>query len=316
MRLCIYYNQSNHMNLRENIFGNFDFSCLDDEEYKEDSVREDIVAPLLKHIGYSVSGPNKIIRSRSLTHPYVMFGSQKRKLNIIPDYILAIDDNPCFVLDAKSPKSEITKGDNVAQVFSYAIHPEVRAWNYGLCNGRQLALYEVTSTNPKHVYNLTNSNDSTILDINQKLNPRTIKNREILDYALDGGTYLRLVMELPLSMEIAFTNVVIPIIGTISEDHFIINVICTDMGDRELMFTFDFNKILLEKLLKQLSPLVSAEIEEALSSYPFEYKNNINPPSVDISCKQTTDIQFSQKGEMFLPLRVTNFNYTNNVTKA
>jgi len=307
----------NLLKLQKKNFSNFDFSCLDDEEYKEDSVREDIIAPLLKGIGYSANGPNKIIRSRSLTHPYVMFGSQKRKLNIIPDYILAIDDKPCFVLDAKSPKSEITKGDNVAQVYSYAIHPEVRSWNYGLCNGRQLALYEVTSINPKHVYDLTNLNDSTILDINQKLNPRTIKNKEILDYAFDGGTYLRLVMELPLSMEITFPKVVIPNIGTINEDHFTINVITTDLGDRKLMLTFDFNKMLLKKLLDQLSPAMAAEIEEALNSYPFIYKNYINPPLVNIICKQTTDIQFSQKGEMFVPLQVTNFfNFTNKITKA
>ena len=124
------------MDLRSKIFGEFDFGCTEDPEFKEDSVREDIIAPLLRKVGWSASGPHKIIRSRPLAHPYVMFGSQRRKLTIIPDYILEVDGKPCFVLDAKSPNEEITSGDNVSQVYSYAIHPEVRAWNYGLCNGK------------------------------------------------------------------------------------------------------------------------------------------------------------------------------------
>ena len=120
------------MNLINKIFGDFDFTCLSDPSFKEDAVREDIVAPLLKSIGYSATGPNKMIRSKTLVHPYVMFGSQKRKVNIVPDYLLLVNEKPCFVLEAKSPQEEITKGDNVAQVYSYAIHPEIRAWNYGL----------------------------------------------------------------------------------------------------------------------------------------------------------------------------------------
>ena len=93
------------MDLRTRILGDFDFSCLDDPEFKEDSVRENIIAPLLRGIGWSSSGTNKIIRSRSLTHPYVMFGSQKRKLTVIPDYLLTVNGKPCFVLDAKSPNA-------------------------------------------------------------------------------------------------------------------------------------------------------------------------------------------------------------------
>ena len=115
--------------MKEKIFGDVDFKCINDPEYKEDSVREDIIAPLLKKIGYSATGNHKIVRSRALVHPYVMFGSQKRKINIIPDYILEVDGNACFVLDAKAPKENILEGNNVAQVYSYAIHPEVRARN-------------------------------------------------------------------------------------------------------------------------------------------------------------------------------------------
>ncbi len=83
------------------LFEKFDFSCLDDPEYKEDSVREDIVAPLLKYAGYLLpNGKSKTCKkSRSLTHPYVLFGSQKRKVNIVPDYLLEYEGAPCLTLE-------------------------------------------------------------------------------------------------------------------------------------------------------------------------------------------------------------------------
>ncbi len=53
----------------------FDFSVLDDPEFKEDSVREEIVAPLVRALGYAPSGRYRVIRSRPLEHPYVSIGS-------------------------------------------------------------------------------------------------------------------------------------------------------------------------------------------------------------------------------------------------
>lgn len=296
------------MNLRTKIFGDFDFSCTESHEFKEDSVREDIIAPLLRKVGWTANGPNRIIRSRPLTHPYVMFGSQKRKISIIPDYLLEVGGKTCFVLDAKTPNEEITCGDNVAQVYSYAIHPEVRAWNYGLCNGKALALFEITSIKPKRVYNFTKLTDTDLFDINQKLSPRTICNNEILDYFLDGGTYLHFVMDMPLHMEITFTSVPIPLIGIVADDHYTINVVCTNMTDRELMFTYDFNRELLDNLLSQLPTAIATEITRSLSLYPFQYRNNVNPPSAHITCKQAIEPTFSQKGEMFFPLQVIGFS--------
>lgn len=79
------------------MFKKIDLSLLNDPEFKEDSVREELVAPLLWEIGYSASGLNKIIRSRTLTHPYVLIGVAKKKIHIIPDYILEVEgENSCY----------------------------------------------------------------------------------------------------------------------------------------------------------------------------------------------------------------------------
>lgn len=126
----------------------FDFSLLDSPEFKEDSVREEIVNPLLKALGYAASGPNRIIRSKGLEHPFLTVGSKSRPITLIPDYLLTVDGNFTFVLDAKAPNEEIRNGENVEQVYSYAIHPEIRVELFALCNGREFILFSIQQKEP------------------------------------------------------------------------------------------------------------------------------------------------------------------------
>lgn len=81
----------------------FDFGVLDDPEFKEDAVREEIVAPLVRALGYEVSGPNRVVRGRRLEHPFVALGVSTHKVSIVPDYLLFVEDHPTWVLDAKAP---------------------------------------------------------------------------------------------------------------------------------------------------------------------------------------------------------------------
>ena len=52
--------------MKPDFLKDFDFKLLDDPDFKEDSVREEIILPLLKYLGYSASGQNRIVRSKSL----------------------------------------------------------------------------------------------------------------------------------------------------------------------------------------------------------------------------------------------------------
>jgi hypothetical protein len=38
------------------IFGDFDFSVLADDDFKEDAVREELILPIIKKLGYTTSG--------------------------------------------------------------------------------------------------------------------------------------------------------------------------------------------------------------------------------------------------------------------
>jgi len=133
----------------------FNFGLLDSPEFKEDSVREEVILPLLKAIGYAASGPNKIVRSKGLEHPFLTVGSKKKPITLIPDYLLTVDGNFTVVLDAKAPREEIKTGDNVEQVYSYAIHPEIRVELFGLCNGREFILFDVHQKEPILYFHLS-----------------------------------------------------------------------------------------------------------------------------------------------------------------
>jgi hypothetical protein len=86
------------------MFDDFNFNLLDDPDFKEDAVREELLVPLLNKLGYSASGECGIIRSKSLVHPFVMIGTQQRKINIIPDYILTYKNQPIVIMSTELEK--------------------------------------------------------------------------------------------------------------------------------------------------------------------------------------------------------------------
>jgi hypothetical protein len=129
------------------MFRDFNFAVLDSPDFKEDSVREEIVQPILKELGYSSSGENKIIRSKILPHPFVNIGSRRERISIIPDYLLQVRGKNAWVLDAKAPNERVDSGSNVEQAYSYAIHPEIRVRLYALCNGKEFVVFSTEQHN-------------------------------------------------------------------------------------------------------------------------------------------------------------------------
>ena len=121
---------------------------------KKNSVREEIIHPLLIGLGYSASGPNRIVRSKALEHPFLTVGSRKRPITLIPDYLLTVNQNFTFTLDAKGPSEEIKTGHNVEQVYSYATHPEIRVSMFALCNGKEFILFEIHQKEPLLYFHL------------------------------------------------------------------------------------------------------------------------------------------------------------------
>jgi len=136
------------------LYSDFDFSVLENPDFKEDSVREELILPLLKTLTYKPFGRNKIIRSKSISHPLVKIGSGKRNIRSVPDYLFEVNGEYAWVLDAKAPNEDIKSGEHLEQVYFYAIHPEIRVKYYALCNGREFLLQKIDEKTPSLYFHL------------------------------------------------------------------------------------------------------------------------------------------------------------------
>ena len=85
--------------MNNNIFSDFDFEILNDPDFEESSVREEIISPILKALNYKAFGRSRIIREKAVSHPFVQTGSKKRELTNFPDYLLQIEGKYQWVLE-------------------------------------------------------------------------------------------------------------------------------------------------------------------------------------------------------------------------
>ncbi len=134
----------------------FDFTTLENEDFKEDSVREFIIAPFLQELGFVLKDSKQsqknskleMALSLKLTSPTITGSNEKITFTLFPDYALYVDSKPHCVLDAKVPKVKIDSQSKAErQAFYYAINPELKAPFYALCNGRSFTLFETNGQN-------------------------------------------------------------------------------------------------------------------------------------------------------------------------
>lgn len=115
-----------------------------DPAFNEAAVREVIIAPLLAALCYRYE---QIKHDHRIQHPYLRVGSQNRPVELVPDYSLYVENRFAWVLDAKAPWEDVSDVGHIAQVYSYASHPEVRAKYFGLCNGVDFVVFDTASDN-------------------------------------------------------------------------------------------------------------------------------------------------------------------------
>jgi len=156
------------------LFGNLDFRTITlNPDFKEDSVREVIILPILYALGYE---EQDIVRSKTLEHPFLKVGSDKKlPIKLIPDYSLKVEGIFAWVLDAKSPDRRVDDSDNVEQVYSYATHPEIRSTYFALCNGLKFVLYRREFTNKPILYFSIDEIEYYWDDLKMHLAPRSFQ---------------------------------------------------------------------------------------------------------------------------------------------
>lgn len=281
----------------------FDFELLNDPEFKEDSVREEIIIPIINELGYSSQKPNQIIRSRNLLHPYVAIGSKRKEIYIMPDYLFEVAGKPAWILDAKSPNEAISKSKHVEQAYSYAIHPEVRVKFFALCNGKEFVLYNIEHIEPLLKFKI----ESLPLywgDVKRLLSPSTVFDHSQLVIKKDLGLHLKRLGFDQLE-SLVFPNVPITQIGQLDPDLFTIAGAVKENGESYVV-SFDFG----QHAFNQLNPFIPEEAVKRLSVRSGQSRQVISFTNqaflVNIECVIGDKLE-ENNNEIFLPMWVNNF---------
>lgn len=303
------------------IFKGFDFQLLDSPDFREDSVREELLVPLLAALGFSASPPHCIVRSRRLQHPYVYIGTTKKPITIIPDYLLQRDGNNAWILDAKGPNEKIDSGKNVEQAYSYAIHKDIRVPLYALCNGRRLTVFHISQWPAVLDVSLNELEQiwPKVLDLlgTRAAWPEGLKPGYFPDFGLallKAGLAVdqngKKVMQL-------FTSISIQSVGKSQDDLYVITgFVCYEQTPLYII-TFDATPSKYEEFLAVVEPQPIRElIRSALTRMP--YRIQLSPPTASASqvmqllpwvtvAAQISDSVITNENESFCPLTAEKF---------
>ncbi len=285
-------------------FKNFDCDIINSLEFKEDSVREEIIAPILKELGYSAFGVNKIIRSQNLKHPYIYFGTKKESIHIIPDYLLKIENKNVLIIDAKSPHEEILKGKNPEQAYSYAIHKEIRVDKYALCNGTEFVIYDVNQIEPIF-YSRIDELEKNWNEFYKIISPLGFTKPFIFNFKPDFGLRL-LKLGWKKKDKHYFLGAWLNNLAKLDENTYTFTSGISYGG--ECLGSFDFDKSLLNDFIKQIPDSKRDGIVTSISNAPFKVDFPTSESSFKIAFQcEIGDKVYNNENEIYCPLKVIEF---------
>ncbi len=278
----------------------FDLQVLNDPDFKEDSVREEIISPILKALGYGITKPHKIIRSKGLEHPFVSVGSARKNIICIPDYLIEVEERYAWVLEAKGPNENIVSGRHVEQAYSYAIHSEIRVPLFALCNGREFVLFHISNEKPI-IYFKMKSLPVYFENLEKYLAPKNALNTEF-KIAKDLGLHLKRLGFQDLN-SIILPDVPIRFIAQLDPDMFTTATGTKIEGSDTYAMSLDFD----EKILDQMSGKIPSQAIEMLKIRGKSERQAVQFPDgsykLTLDCRVGVDLQ-ENSDEIFLPFIV------------
>ena len=304
--------QSTNANIRSDkgagksmsIFDNIDFENLP-LGYGEQDVREDIVAPILKALGYSAfDDRNTIIREPRLEHPFTRFGTKNFGCEIA-DYLIRVNGQNAFIVEAKAPSQDILSFNCVTQAYSYAINIEVQVKRFMLCNGREMGIFDVNQKEPLSHFKLAEAGENEWGRVYELLSPFAFTNPHIFNYLPDYGIWCIRNGKGPEVVQY-FYNCHITDIARLDDNTFTIMAVIKE--DAELLASFDFDISLFDSFLGQVPEALKDTVRRAVRQSPFKYITETEQDSFPLSFSaRLGEAVFKNGNEDYLPLKVVEF---------
>lgn len=119
------------------------------EEALSDAVpRSVLITQLLSWLGYPASGSTRHVHCPRLRNPEFSVGRERFRVRHAPDYVFVADEVPIWILDARGGAGSLGDAERHRKLYAYATHPEVAVKWYALCDGTELALFDVDDVTP------------------------------------------------------------------------------------------------------------------------------------------------------------------------
>lgn len=284
----------------------FDYEVLNNSEFKEDSVREEIIMPLLKALGYNYAGSYKIVRSRKLQHPFTMIGAHKYKISIFPDYILECDGKCVCIIEAKAPTESLDNEEYVGQAYSYAVHREVAARFYALCNGKEFRLYSTSLLMPVIVFRMDHLM-SHFDQLNAIMGAENILTYAEKNIAKDLGIHLKMLSAGSTEQRFIFMDFPIYQITLVEPNTYTVDSTIVIDGEN-YCGSFDFNYDTLLELRNALPAGALEKLKGPFEGTPIRVELIGKIIEAGINCKLGEKI-YENANEQYMPLRICDFQY-------
>ena len=171
-----------------------------------------------------------------------------------------------MVLEAKAPNEPIVRSEHVEQAYSYAIHQDVRCRQYALCNGRQLAFYDVGTLSPLLLVDCKEV-DARWEEVQKYLLPQFLKMPELREFHADFGLQA-LKLGVTRDERILFKNYLLQLIARSREGLYTSQATC-NVGGLECLINFDFGDDVLQAILAVLPERQAAQVRSQLMAHPY-----------------------------------------------
>jgi len=278
------------------MFEGIDKSTFDDPEFKEDSVRELVIAPILKKLGYLPTGKHRIARSKTLRNPFIRVGTRNHAVTTIPDYTFYIDERPVFVLDAKSPTEDLLDPNHVQQAYSYAIHPEICCDEFGLCNGRELVVFSFKTLEPLLHIDFERF-ESNWDEIERQLAPKYLSTPVLRKFSPDFGMAL-LRMGLNKNTDFHMFQTRLNMFAKIDDSLMTASANC-NFGAGDYCVSFDFHPDMLPIIIAGLPKQLRDRFTYALKRTPFQAAAGL---AIEVDISANLGEITKAESEEFIPL--------------
>ena len=195
------------------------------------------------------------------------------------------------------------KGKNVEQCYSYAIHGDIRVPYYGLCNGRQISIFQIQKYEPIAIIDIKDLTTNWNL-IERLLSPLAFTKPYIFDFYPDFGLSI-LKFNMGNLKTWVFVKVRTNLIMRLDEDNYTFTTLAP-FGENEYALTFDFNKTLYQSFLASIDKDMAAKIDMDLKRAPFN--SFLQPNEIAVGVKADIGKKvISNADEDYLPFSVTEF---------